>query len=67
MSETAQSKDRWQEALDIKLEELKRCQKEHSLHSCLGCEKILGCPIRNAYINAVYESMNKGRGGGFEF
>ncbi len=67
MSLQAHSEDRWQKALREKTEELKRCQKEHDVRSCLACKKILGCTVRNAYVNAVYESMNKGRGGGFEF
>ncbi len=67
MSRQPRSEDRWQKALEIKMQELQRCQEEHGLRSCLTCEKILGCSIRNAYVNAVYESMNKGRGGGFEF
>ncbi|WP_456429542.1 hypothetical protein [Nitratifractor sp.] len=67
MSPHPPSEDRWQKALEEKSRELKRCQEEHNLRSCLSCEKILGCSIRNAYVNAVYESMNKGRGGGFEF
>ena len=59
--------DRWEEALVQKLEELKACQKEKGLESCLKCEAILGCEVRTRYVNAVYESMNKGTGGGFEF
>jgi hypothetical protein len=66
MSET-RTADRWQQALEAELEKLRKCQEEHRLSSCLACEKILGCEIRNRYVNAVYESMNKGTGGGFEF
>ncbi|WP_200763915.1 hypothetical protein [Nitrosophilus alvini] len=50
-----------------KLEILKKCQEENSINSCLKCKKIIGCEIRKSYVNAVYESMNKGKGGGFEF
>jgi len=60
-------KDRWQESLDIQLDRLKKCQRELGLHSCLSCEKILECELRTRYVKAVYESMNKGEGGGFEF
>ncbi|WP_292661716.1 hypothetical protein [Nitratifractor sp.] len=67
MSQHPPHEDRWQEALRQKTQELQRCQEKHGLRSCLACEKILGCTVRNAYVNAVYESMNKGRGGGFEF
>jgi len=59
--------DRWEEALAQKLEELKACQQDKGLKSCLKCEAILECEVRRQYVNAVYESMNKGTGGGFEF
>jgi hypothetical protein len=60
-------KDRWEEALEAQLDALKKCQQEQRIQSCLACEKILGCEVRTRYVNAVYESMNKGQGGGFEF
>ena len=60
-------KDEWQLALDAKLVELQQCQKEHNLNSCLKCEQVLECALRQSYVKAVYESMNKGAGGGFEF
>ncbi len=65
--ENNQKKDKWQLALDNKLKELKECQQNQNLNSCLKCEKVIGCELRNAYVKAVYESMNKGSGGGFEF
>ncbi len=65
--ENNKEKDKWQLALDNKLKELKECQQNQNLNSCLKCEKVIGCELRNAYVKAVYESMNKGSGGGFEF
>ena len=62
-----QSKDRWQIQLDQELVILTNCQKQHNVPSCMRCEKLLDCPIRDNYIKVVYESMNKGSGGGFEF
>jgi len=59
--------DEWQLILVQKKEELEVCQKEHQLSSCMKCEKLLDCSIRDAYIKAVYDSMSKGKGGGFEF
>ncbi len=59
--------DRYEAALQEALERLKECQKQKNLKSCLKCPKILGCQIRQIYVKAVYESMNKGQGGGFEF
>ena len=59
--------DEWQLILIKKKDELETCQKEHQLSSCMKCEKLLDCPIRDGYIKAVYDSMSKGEGGGFEF
>jgi hypothetical protein len=59
--------DEWQIVLKQKKEELEACQKTHHLSSCLKCEKVLDCEMRDAYVKAVYDSMNKGTGGGFEF
>jgi hypothetical protein len=46
---------------------LKECQKRHKIDSCMKCNDLIGCEIRKNYVNAVYQSMNKGAGGGFEF
>ena len=59
--------DEWAIALQQKKSELEACQKEHQTDSCLKCEKLLTCELREAYVKAVYDSMNKGTGGGFEF
>jgi hypothetical protein len=59
--------DQWEEALARELQRIRTCQKERGLSSCLKCPEILGCETREAYVSAVYESMNKGQGGGFEF
>lgn len=59
--------DEWKIALKNKKAELEACQKEHVVSSCMKCEKLLNCEIRDAYIKAVYDSMSKGKGGGFEF
>ena len=57
----------WELALEEKTIELKACQQERELKSCLSCEKINDCELRDSYVRAVYESMSKGAGGGFEF
>jgi len=59
--------DRWEEKLRIQLSELKKCQAGSGYSSCMPCPKVIKCEIREAYVKAVYESMNKGEGGGFEF
>jgi len=59
--------DEWDLKLDDKLLELKKCQKSNSLNSCKPCDKFFDCELRKKYVTAVYESMNKGSTGGFEF
>ena len=59
--------DEWQIIFFQKKEELEKCQVDHQLKSCMKCDKLLDCTLRDAYIKAVYDSMSKGAGGGFEF
>ncbi len=59
--------DEFELKLQEKLKELQKCQKKHEVKSCLKCEKVIGCQIRKDYVTAVYQSMNKGQSGGFEF
>jgi len=59
--------DEWQIALKQKKSELEACQAEQQVKSCMNCEKLLECEVRENYIKAVYDSMSKGTGGGFEF
>ena len=59
--------DEWQIALQQKKSELESCQKEKQVESCLKCDQLLTCELRETYVKAVYESMSKGQGGGFEF
>jgi hypothetical protein len=59
--------DAYERALEEKTRELKTCQEEHGYKSCLPCPQLNDCALRDAYVNTVYESMNKGSGGGFEF
>ncbi len=59
--------DKWEKALEEKSLKLKECQKERGFKSCLPCPRLNDCETRDEYVNAVYDSMNKGKGGGFEF
>ena len=59
--------DEWDIKLDEKIVELKTCQESNSLKTCSDCNKFFECELRKKYVKAVYESMNKGAGGGFEF
>ncbi len=64
---TAVELDEWQLTRKKEMQRLQTCQSDHRLKSCIPCEKFLVCEIRDAYVKAVYDSMNKGTGGGFEF
>ncbi|SFV64939.1 hypothetical protein MNB_SV-6-1442 [hydrothermal vent metagenome] len=59
--------DKWELALEDKIIEIKECQNDKDLKSCLGCDKLNDCELRDSYVKAVYESMSKGESGGFEF
>ncbi|PAF53782.1 hypothetical protein BKH42_04635 [Helicobacter sp. 13S00482-2] len=67
MSETHSPKDIWQNRLEQNILTLKKCQEEKNVQSCLKCTQVLECSTRKAYVKSVYESMNKGQGGEFEF
>jgi hypothetical protein len=60
-------KDQWDLALEKKKEELEACQQSKGFKTCTDCEQFFECELRKKYVIAVYESMNKGSGGGFEF
>ncbi len=60
-------KNEWEDKLDDKIKELKECQKSFNYNSCNECDKFFECELRKTYVKAVYESMNKGSTGGFEF
>ncbi len=59
--------DKFEEKLEQSTQELKECQEKKDTNSCLQCQNILGCEVREEYVQAVYDSMSKGQGGGFEF
>jgi len=59
--------DEFELALLKKREELEACQSSKELNSCLKCSETIGCALRLSFVDAVYKSMNKNKGGGFEF
>jgi len=59
--------DIWEEKLEKILQELNKCQESNNLNSCKPCAKFFDCTLRKKYVVTVYESMNKGSSGGFEF
>ena len=67
MPNNENAKDKWELALEVQIKVLQQCQDDKKLSSCSICSEFIPCPIRQTYIKAVYESMNKGTGGGFEF
>ena len=67
MSENNQTRDAFEIKRDEERLKVEACQKEKGHNSCLVCPEVIGCAIRKRYVVAVYESMSKGAGGGFEF
>lgn len=53
--------------LDNKINELEACQGNHNVDSCFKCDKVIGCELRNSYVDSVYKSMNGGNSGFFNF
>ena len=53
--------------LERQREILQACQREKGLNSCFACEAMFECKTRKNYVDAVYSSMSKGDGGGFDF
>ena len=66
VAQTAQ-KDEFELELERHRETLQTCQSEKGLNSCFACEAMFECKTRKNYVDAVYISMSKGDGGGFDF
>ena len=60
-------KDEFELELDRQREILQACQREKGLNSCFACEAMFECKTRKNYVDALYSSMSKGDGGGFDF
>ena len=63
----AAQKDEFELELERQREILQTCQREKGLNSCFACEAMFECKTRKNYVDAVYISMSKGDGGGFDF
>jgi len=59
--------DIYEQDLQEKKVILQACQKMLRTLQHSDCEKMFECETRKTYVKAVYESMAKGQGGGFEF
>lgn len=57
----------WQLILKEKKEILEKHMKDIGVKSEMDCPDFPNCPIQEAYVKAVYDSMSQGKGGGFEF
>ncbi|TQR34717.1 hypothetical protein DMB92_01795 [Campylobacter sp. MIT 99-7217] len=61
-------KDQYEQEMDKQKEILMSCQSSKNLNSCYNCELIFECDTRKTYVDAVYNSMSKGKNeGGFDF
>lgn len=67
METTAKEQNIYEKQLDSKLAELQSCQSQKGVDSCLKCANLIGCELRNGYVDAVYQSMNGGSSGEFDF
>lgn len=61
-------RDEFEQEMDKKKELLNSCQNTKGLNSCYNCDEIFTCITRKNYVDAVYNSMSKGKTeGGFDF
>ncbi|MCX2682761.1 hypothetical protein OQH60_02610 [Campylobacter sp. MIT 21-1685] len=62
-----QQRDEFEQELDKRKEFLLECQNlKHK--TCYNCDEIFDCQTRKNYVDAVYNSMSKGKTeGGFDF
>jgi len=58
--------DKYEKEHKKALTKLKKC-KQRKEDSCMPCKDFFECNIRAEYVTKTYQSMNKGKTGGFEF
>ena len=59
--------DEWEIELKKQKKLLEAHMKELGIESEMDCPDFPNCKVQEAYVQAVYNSMSKGAGGGFEF
>jgi hypothetical protein len=59
--------DKYEVQLQQKMQLMQECQSQKGMQSCYNCDDLNVCKTRDDYVKAVYQSMNKGQDGGFEF
>ncbi|WP_104624663.1 hypothetical protein [Helicobacter felis] len=57
----------FEELLQQNRQKIQACQKRKGIGSCLKCSLVLECKDRQAFVQSVYASMNKGQQGSFDF
>lgn len=67
-----QNIDMFEKRLQEELQKLRDCQESKQVDSsqtpsCYECENLIECELRKSYVNAVYQSMNKGEASDFDF
>ncbi len=67
MASEEQVLDSYEQQREELRERLVACQQAQGVKSCLACQELIGCKLRQGYVDAVYRSMSKGDTGGFEF
>ncbi len=48
-------------------EKLLKCHVDKNISSCFKCPSLFSCDIREEYVKATFENMNKGQEGTFDF
>ncbi|WP_121021824.1 hypothetical protein [Helicobacter vulpis] len=59
--------DDFDQELQTQCQKVLACQERKGVGSCLKCSIVLECTLRQAYVQSVYLSMNKGKQGNFDF
>lgn len=59
--------DEYESNFLISKDNLIKCQISKDLSSCMQCDNILSCSVRESYVMSVYKNMNKGQSGSFDF
>lgn len=59
--------DSFAQRLNDKIKILQSCQQENNLNSCMPCDSFFSCQKRKDYVKAVYDNLNKGQDGAFDF
>ena len=59
--------DEWEIELKKQKKILEAHMKELGITSAMDCPDFPNCKVQEKYVEAVYNSMSKGAGGGFEF